>query len=65
MDIDKPEEERAHSCEIKVSFPTNLQAEQALQVLQVDPEPTDRVSKSFRLVEDAESNEVSMVVYVQ
>ena len=41
---------RNHSCEIEVIFPTNLQAEQALQILQVDREPTDRVSKSFHLV---------------
>lgn len=38
-----------HACEIEVTFPTNLQAEQALQILQVDKEPTARVSKSFHL----------------
>jgi hypothetical protein len=39
-----------HACEIEVTFPTNLQAEQALQVLQVDQEPTDRVTKTFHLL---------------
>lgn len=44
----------SHACEIDITFPTDLQAEQALQILQVDKEPTDRVSKTFRLVrEDA------------
>jgi hypothetical protein len=41
-----------HACEIEVTFPTDLQAEQALQILQVDREPTDRVSKSFQLVSE-------------
>lgn len=41
-----------HVCEIEVAFPTDLQAEQALQILQVDKEPTDRVSKSFQLVRE-------------
>lgn len=45
-----------HVCEIYVTFPTDLQAEQALQILQVDREPTDRVSKAFALVKE-ESNE--------
>ena len=46
-----------HACEIEVIFPTDLQAEQALQILQVDKEPTDRVSKSFHLVkEEAEKD---------
>ena len=39
------------ACEIEIAFPTNLQAEQALKVLQVDAEPTNRVTKSFRLLE--------------
>jgi len=38
-----------HACEVQVTFPTDVQAEQALQILQVDAEPTDRVHKSFRL----------------
>jgi hypothetical protein len=62
MDVDK-EEPKPHACEVRVSFPTNLQAEQAMQVLQVDPEPTDRVSKSFRLENDPDDNQVTMVVY--
>ena len=41
-----------HACEIEVTFPTNLQAEQALQILRVDKEPTERVSKSFHLVKE-------------
>jgi len=41
-----------HACEIEVIFPTDLQAEQALQILQVDKEPTPRVSKSFQLVKE-------------
>jgi len=49
-----------HVCEVQILFPTNLQAEQALKILQVDVEPTDRVTKSFRL-EHAEDS-VSMVV---
>jgi hypothetical protein len=39
-----------HACEVEVTFPTNLQAEQALQILQVDKEPSDRVTKTFQLV---------------
>ena len=38
-----------HSCEIEITFPTSLQAKQAMEVLQVDQEPTTRVTKSFRL----------------
>lgn len=41
-----------HVCEIDVTFPTDLQAEQALQILQVDKEPTDRVSKTFQLLRE-------------
>mmetsp|Transcript_17672 Transcript_17672/g.40552 ORF Transcript_17672/g.40552 Transcript_17672/m.40552 type:complete len:128 (+) Transcript_17672:182-565(+) len=48
---------RIHACEIEVTFPTNLQADQALRILQVDREPTDRVSKSFRLIKPEESGE--------
>jgi hypothetical protein len=49
-----------HACEVQIDFPTNLQAEQALQILQVDAEPTDRVTKSFRM--HKAENGVSMVV---
>mmetsp|Transcript_67233 Transcript_67233/g.194419 ORF Transcript_67233/g.194419 Transcript_67233/m.194419 type:complete len:129 (-) Transcript_67233:1386-1772(-) len=52
-----------HACEVKVSFPTNLQAEQALRILQVDAEPTNRVSKSFRL--DHCDGKVAMVVRIE
>ena len=53
-----------HACEVHVTFPTNLQADQAVCVMQVDSEPTVRVNKSFRLgqVEDAGESKVSMVV---
>jgi Transcription factor Pcc1 len=39
-------------CQIDIVFPTNQQAEQALQVLQVDREPGDRVEKTFSIVQD-------------
>mmetsp|Transcript_12420 Transcript_12420/g.31289 ORF Transcript_12420/g.31289 Transcript_12420/m.31289 type:complete len:112 (-) Transcript_12420:759-1094(-) len=42
----------SHVCEIDITFPTDLQAEQALKILQVDKEPTDRVSKTFQLVRE-------------
>ena len=42
----------SHACEIDITFPTDLQAEQALQILQVDREPTDRVSKTFQLLRE-------------
>lgn len=51
---------QVHVCEVLVTFPTNLQAEQAMQILQVDAEPTDRVHKSFRL--ENEDDAVSMAV---
>ncbi|MGK3758557.1 MAG: hypothetical protein ACI8RD_010872 [Bacillariaceae sp.] len=49
--------DRIHACEIEITFPTNLQAEQALQILQVDKEPTERASKSFHLVKTKEDEE--------
>jgi hypothetical protein len=52
--------DRIHACEIEITFPTNLQAEQALQILQVDKEPTDRASKSFHLVKT--KNEEGMAI---
>jgi len=48
------------SCEIQVTFPTNLQAEQAMKVLRVDKEPSDRVTKTFGM--KAEENLSVMVV---
>ena len=53
---------RPHACEVEVRFPTDLQAEQALQILQVDAEPTDRVTKSFRLERPPFDHSVCMVV---
>ena len=49
-----------HTCEIELTFPTNLQAEQVLQVLQVDREPTDRVSKSFQLIHKGNGSNVTV-----
>lgn len=48
-----------HACEIEVIFPTNEQAEQAIQILQVDREPTERVSKVFHLVNEEATNDRS------
>ena len=48
LPIQEPPED-THACELRITFPTDLQAEQAMQIMQVDSEPTDRVSKSFRL----------------
>lgn len=45
----EPPPKDSHACELRITFPTNLQAEQAKQVMEVDKEPTDRVKKSFRL----------------
>jgi hypothetical protein len=58
------QEQERHACEIQVTFPTDLQAEQAMKILQVDAEPTDRVTKSFRLHEETNEKEtlVSMIV---
>lgn len=43
-----------YACQIDIRFPTNRQAEQAIQVLQVDREPGERVVKSFSIVNAAE-----------
>ena len=51
-----------HVCEITITFPTNQQAEQAKQILQVDTEPTDRVTKAFSLLQSNETTR--LVVYV-
>jgi hypothetical protein len=50
-----------HACEIELTFPTNLQAEQAMQILQVDAEPTDRVTKQFRLIEETKDTDETVV----
>ena len=44
-----------YSCQIDIQFPTDRQAEQAMQVLQVDREPGDRVTKSFSVVSSSGS----------
>ena len=61
MEVSNDNQERStvHACEVEVTFPTNLQAEQAVQVLQVDQEPTDRVTKSFELVKRGGDNETT------
>jgi hypothetical protein len=38
-----------HACDVEITFPTALQAQQAIEILQVDHEPSNRVTKSFRL----------------
>lgn len=54
-----------YACRIEISFPTNGQAEQAMQVLQVDREPGDRVVKAFSLVkEEGEGDEELTVLRV-
>jgi Transcription factor Pcc1 len=44
-----------HACEVEVTFPTNLQAQQAYEILQVDQEPTDRVTKSLEIIMNIEN----------
>lgn len=38
-----------YSCDLEISFPTAIQAETVMKVLQVDRELDDRVSKTFAL----------------
>ncbi|CAJ1934152.1 unnamed protein product [Cylindrotheca closterium] len=47
-------EEKPQCCEVKIVFPTNVQAQQAMQVLAVDPEPTNRVAKKFRILQEVD-----------
>jgi hypothetical protein len=42
--------EYPYACEIDITFPTALIAEQARDVMQVDKELGDRVTKSFSLL---------------
>ena len=49
-------EEKSHCCEVKVSFPTNVQAQHAMTVLAVDPEPTNRVTKHFQMLHENDEN---------
>jgi len=44
-----------YSCRIDIQFPTDRQADQAMQVLQVDREPSDRVTKYFSVVSSSGS----------
>ena len=44
-----------YACRIDIRFPTHQQAEQTMQVLQVDREPGDRVVKTFSLAKTNES----------
>jgi hypothetical protein len=48
--------ERPYTCEIDISLPTALCAEQARDVLQVDRELGDAVIKTFYLISPAESH---------
>jgi hypothetical protein len=43
------ENDEKHACDLEVTFCNAVQAEQAMQIMQVDQEPTDRVTKSFSL----------------
>jgi Transcription factor Pcc1 len=60
-DTKQPQQEssRAHVCEVCVTFPTNRQAQYALEVLRVDREPTNRVTKSMEVavVDDDDKND--------
>lgn len=44
-----PTDDEKHACEVEVTFCNAVKAEQAKQIMQVDQEPTDRVTKSFQL----------------
>lgn len=48
--------EYPYVCQIDVSFPNSLDAKRAMQVLQVDKEPGNRVVKSFSLINKNESS---------
>jgi hypothetical protein len=54
-----------HACEIEVTFATNLQAEHALQVMQVDEEPSDRVTKSYQLIQQSENDNHTTLMKVR
>ena len=68
--ISSPPPPKIHSCDVRVTFPTNRQAQYALQVLQVDKEPTDRVTKSMEIElhktqedgdDDGDSNNIAVL----
>jgi hypothetical protein len=42
-------EDDKHACDLEATFSSAVQAEQAKQMMQVDQEPTDRVTKLFIL----------------
>jgi len=46
---------RPYGCEIEIAFPTAEHAEQAMRVLQVDREVSDRVARRFELVVEEET----------
>ena len=46
---------RPYSCEIDISFPTAISAQQAKEVLQVDTELVDTVVKTFSLIRHSEA----------
>ena len=54
-----------YAAQIDITFPTHVQAENAMKVLQVDNEPGDRVVKSFSIVvTGGQSREASSVMRV-
>lgn len=55
------DDKHKHACELEVVFRTASSAEHAVKVLQVDKEPTDRVTKSFQLKSN-EQGETCMLV---
>jgi hypothetical protein len=50
-----------YACEIDIAFPTALIAQQTRDVLQVDKELGDRVTKTFSLVETDEGVKSSVL----
>jgi hypothetical protein len=50
-----------HSCEVRIAFPTARHAEQTLQVMQVDKEVGDRVTKTLS-IDDGSAH--ILIVYV-
>ena len=57
-------DEYPYSCDVKISFPTDKQAEIAMKVLQVDQEVGNRVRKSFSIDSSNDENPRILKVYV-
>ena len=45
-----PPTKKPHVCEVCITFPTNLQAEHAWNVLRVDQEPPNRMTKTMEVI---------------